>query len=200
MEMIIKVLDEKRKGSFKVFSDNKENPNYDILELHSKNMLNSKKISDPFSAFVDIVGEQEKNIDNVKINYQLLQGNNPSSIELTKKINNIYDDFQKHIENLSEKTEKTLGIEYKLKKEDNAIAVLQMFGDYEIDKKIITKEDDINRELYSFQISKEGIGKKIEEKANKELNYIKEVIGGDEKNELFRVRSTYYLKPIQLSI
>ena len=170
MEMIIKVLDEKRKGSFKVFSDNKENPNYDILELHSKNMLNSKKISDPFSAFVDIVGEQEKNIDNVKINYQLLQGNNPSSIELTKKINNIYDDFQKHIENLSEKTEKTLGIEYKLKKEDNAIAVLQMFGDYEIDKKIITKEDDINRELYSFQISKEGIGKKIEEKANKELN------------------------------
>ena len=110
--MIIKVLDEKRKGSFKVFSDNKENPNYDILELHSKNMLNSKKISDPFSAFVDIVGEQEKNIDNVKINYQLLQGNNPSSIELTKKINNIFDDFQKHIENLSEKTEKTLGIEY----------------------------------------------------------------------------------------
>lgn len=194
MEMIIKVLDEKRKGSFKVFSDNKENPNYDILELHSKNMLNSKKISDPFSAFVDIVGEQEKNIDNVKINYQLLQGNNPSSIELTKKINNIYDDFQKHIENLSEKTEKTLGIEYKLKKEDNAIAVLQMFGDYEIDKKIITKEDDINRELYSFQISKEGIGKKIEEKANKELNYIKEVIGGDEKNELFRVRSTYLPK------
>ena len=194
MAIVMRVLDEKRKGSFKVFNDNKENPNYDILEIHSKNMINSGKLSDPFNAFVDIVGEQEKNINDVKMNYYLLQGNNSKSIDLTKKLNDIYDNFQQHLENLNEKTEKTLGIEYKIKKENNAIAVLQMFGDYEIDKKTITKESEINRELYSFQISKEGIGKKIEEKANKELNYIKEVINGDEKNELFRVRSTYLPK------
>ena len=66
-----------------------------------------------------------------------------------------------------------------------------MYNDYEIDKKIIPNEYHINREIFNFQTSRQGIGEKLKENAEKEMNYIKEIINGTEKNEFFRVRSTF---------
>lgn len=191
MEVIVKVLDEQRKANFKVFTDNKTNGKYDLLELNSKNMFNSKKIDDPFIAFSDIVGDKEKSIDEIKINYLLLNGNNEKNVILAQKINSLYDTFKNNIDTLKEKTDESLDINYKLKKENNGIAILQMYNDYIIDKKVIPNEYHINREIFSFQTSRQGIGEKLKENAEKEMNYIKEIVNGTEKNEFFRVRSTF---------
>ena len=191
MEVMVRVLDERRKANFKVFNENKTNGKYDLLELNSKNMYNSKKIDIPFSAFSDIVGDKEKSIEDVKIHYQLLNGNNDKNVVLAQKINDIYDTLKENIDILKEKTEESLDINYKIKKENNGIAILQMYNDYEIDKKIIPNEYHINREIFNFQTSRQGIGEKLKENAEKEMNYIKEIINGTEKNELFRVRSTF---------
>ena len=191
MEVMVRVLDERRKANFKVFNENKTNGKYDLLELNSKNMFNSKKIDSPFSVFSDIVGDKEKLIEDVKIHYQLLNGNNDKNVVLAQKINDIYDTLKENIDILKEKTEESLDINYKIKKENNGIAILQMYNDYEIDKKIIPNEYHINREIFNFQTSRQGIGEKLKENAEKEMNYIKEIINGTEKNELFRVRSTF---------
>ena len=191
MEVMVRVLDERRKANFKVFNENKTNGKYDLLELNSKNMFNSKKIDSPFSVFSDIVGDKEKSIEDVKIHYQLLNGNNDKNVVLAQKINDIYDTLKENIDILKEKTEESLDINYKIKKENNGIAILQMYNDYEIDKKIIPNEYHINREIFNFQTSRQGIGEKLKENAEKEMNYIKEIINGTEKNEFFRVRSTF---------
>lgn len=191
MEVIVKVLDEQRKANFKVFNDNKTNGKYDLLELNSKNMFNSKKIDDPFIAFSDIIGDKEKSIDEIKINYLLLNGNNEKNVILAQKINSLYDTFKENIDALKEKTDESLDINYKLKKENNGIAILQMYNDYIIDKKVIPNEYHINREIFNFQTSRQGIGEKLKENAEKEMNYIKEIVNGTEKNEFFRVRSTF---------
>lgn len=191
MEVMVRVLDERRKANFKVFNENKTNGKYDLLELNSKNMFNSKKIDSPFSVFSDIVGDKEKSIEDVKIHYQLLNGNNDKNVVLAQKINDIYDTLKENINILKEKTEDSLDINYKIKKENNGIAILQMYNDYEIDKKIIPNEYHINREIFNFQTSRQGIGEKLKENTEKEMNYIKEIINGTEKNELFRVRSTF---------
>ena len=191
MEVMVRVLDERRKANFKVFNENKTNGKYDLLELNSKNMFNSKKIDSPFSVFSDIVGDKEKSIEDVKIHYQLLNGNNDKNVVLAQKINDIYDTLKENINILKEKTEDSLDINYKIKKENNGIAILQMYNNYEIDKKIIPNEYHINREIFNFQTSRQGIGEKLKENAEKEMNYIKEIINGTEKNEFFRVRSTF---------
>ena len=86
MEVMVRVLDERRKANFKVFNENKTNGKYDLLELKSKNMFNSKKIDSPFSVFSDIVGDKEKSIEDVKIHYQLLNGNNDKNVVFSFKI------------------------------------------------------------------------------------------------------------------
>lgn len=191
MEVIVKVLDQQRKANYKIFTDNKTTGKYDLLELNSKNMFNSKKIDDPFIAFSDIVGDKEKSIDEVKINYLLLNGNNEKNVILAQKINSLYDTFKGNIDALKEKTDESLDINYKLKKENNGIAILQMYNDYIIDKKVIPNEYHINREIFNFQTSRQGIGEKLKKNAEKEMNYIKEIVNGTEKNEFFRVRSTF---------
>ena len=45
MEVMVRVLDERRKANFKVFNENKTNGKYDLLELNSKNMFNLKKLT-----------------------------------------------------------------------------------------------------------------------------------------------------------
>ena len=118
---MVRVLDEQRKANFKVFNENKTNGKYDLLELNSKNMFNSKKIDSPFSVFSNIVGDKEKSIEDVKIHYQLLNGNNDKNVVLAQKINDIYDTLKENIDILKEKTEESLDINYKIKKENNGI-------------------------------------------------------------------------------
>mgnify|MGYP000954557121 CR=1 FL=1 len=200
MEVMVRVLDERRKANFKVFNENKTNGKYDLLELNSKNMFNSKKIDSPFSVFSDIVGDKEKSIEDVKIHYQLLNGNNDKNVVFWASLGQVYMNF---LENYEE-AEKAFKKAFELSGDGlylyNRGIALRMLGRYEEaieillqSRKISVQEGDVtdgedselvrcyialkdkeNAKKY-LESAKEGVKNIPEEHVNEFKNTLKEL-------------------------
>ena len=191
----IEILNKSRKIGIGSIEKNKKNMKYDMMEVFSKNMINSQEIlkedKNNFDLFLSIIGTREKPLNRVFINYHLFNPYSEDATNVSLKIDNIYQDLKRNLEYIEENTDKILHISYMLKKEEDTLAIIQSYKGYELDKKNIKYGDSIYNTLSTFETSRMGIGERIAEKAESEYNLLTQLIGEDVAEKEFRITPTY---------
>ena len=191
----VSALNKSRKAGIGNIGTNEKSKKYDMMEVFSKNMINSQEIlkddKNNFDLFLNIIGTREKPLNRVLINYHLFNPNSDDATNVSYKIDNIYQDLKKNLGYIEENTDKNLKISYMVKKENDTLAVLQTYKGYELDRKNIKYGDNIYNTLSEFETSRMGIGEKVAEKAESEYNLLSQIIGEDIAEKEYRLTPTY---------